>query len=300
MKNYIFLFFCLITFPAFTQNGWDLTNASGTNSISGTIYRNGGIGLGVSNPSSALHISTGNNDINFFKNIPSTNNLIGTLQSSSNLGIQAEVAFRYFKSNPPIGNDELEIMGSDEGTSIEFWNFRKSSLDNTNFSTTYTKSMEIDHKGNIGIGRESSNYRLDVNGTAHFSSKVSIGSNIFPMLTNEQGQPYKLAVEGGIVTQEVTVELSIGNWPDYVFETHYNLMSLPTLKKYLTTNKHLPNMPSAKQLEAKGMELKSMTICQQQNIEEIYLHLIQLNERLETLEKENKFLKEKLDDEKSN
>ncbi len=154
--------------------------------------------------------------------------------------------------------------------------------------------MTIDQFGNVGIGSFDSNYKLDVNGTAHFTGKVNIGSTSNFSVTNGNGAAYYLAVEGGILSQELTVELSVGNWPDFVFEEDYDLMTLPKLKTYLGTYKHLPNTSSAAKIEQEGLELKSMTIAQQQNIEDIYLHLIQLNERITQLETENKTLKKVL------
>ncbi len=43
---------------------------------------------------------------------------------------------------------------------------------------------------------------------------------------------YKLAVNGAIITEEVTVKVS-ENWPDYVFDNEYPLLSLPELEIYI-------------------------------------------------------------------
>lgn len=55
---------------------------------------------------------------------------------------------------------------------------------------------------------------------------------------------FLLAVDGKIISEEVKVQLS-GNWPDYVFDKKYKLLSLDELKKFIATNKHLPNIPAA-------------------------------------------------------
>lgn len=171
---------------------------------------------------------------------------------------------------------------------------------NKTFSGVTQRSLSISPLGNVGINKANPTYKLDVDGEARFSSYVNIGSlSQFPTVLNAQGDFYKLAVAGGILTQEVNVKLNNGSWPDYVFSNSYVLPSLPNLEKYLKTYKHLPNTPSALELEEKGLELKSITVKQQQNIEELYLYIIEMNKRLSKLEEENITLKSKLiEDEK--
>lgn len=90
---------------------------------------------------------------------------------------------------------------------------------------------------------------------------------------------YKLNVNGKIRAQEVKVETA--NWPDYVFETQYHLMPLQELEIFINKNKHLPEMPNAKQLEANGVELGDMVKLQQKKIEELTLYLIEKNKELD-------------------
>ena len=46
-------------------------------------------------------------------------------------------------------------------------------------------------------------------------------------------------------------------------------------------------MPSAKTVESNGLELGEMTKLQQEKIEELTLYIIELNKRIESLEKSN-------------
>ena len=244
-----------------------------------------------------MHIETGINDISFVKTFtPTTSHtILGSVKANKGTTKQGEIVFSFYTTSillppnsDPDGSGPQVPNTTNEGTSIEFWTYQRTSSNNINYTTTYQKSMVIEKDGKVGIGYDAPGAKLAVNG------KVTIGSNAFPEITNEQGTAYKLAVEGGIISQEVTVEMNIGNWPDYVFETTYDLTSLPTLKKYLTLYKRLPNTPSATDIEKNGVELKSITIAQQQNIEEIFLHLIQLNERISQLEKDNHTLTSQL------
>lgn len=115
--------------------------------------------------------------------------------------------------------------------------------------------------------------------------RVGIGTDNF------DGDDYKLYVKDGIKAEEVKVELCSG-WCDYVFKPSYKLQSLEKVEAHIKTYGHLHNMPSEKELEADGgFKLGEMTTMQQEKIEEVFLHLINLNKRLESLEKENQQLK---------
>lgn len=68
----------------------------------------------------------------------------------------------------------------------------------------------------------------------------------------------ELVLDGKIRTEEVKVEII--NGPDYVFEPDYNLRTLKETKEYIQANKHLPEIPSAKEMEANGVDLGKMNM----------------------------------------
>lgn len=105
----------------------------------------------------------------------------------------------------------------------------------------------------------------------------------------------KLAVAGKITSTEVVVEINPGHGPDYVFEEDYELRSLRDIKDYIQRNKHLPEIPSALEMEENGVELGEMNMLLLKKIEELTLHQIELLERLELQQKEIDVLKKKLD-----
>jgi len=101
---------------------------------------------------------------------------------------------------------------------------------------------------------------------------------------------YSLFVNGGIRALELHVDNT--SWCDYVFENTYQLTSLEEVATHIKENGHLHNTLSAAEIEANGgFELSEMTRNQQEKIEEIYLHLINLNKQIKTLQSENKALK---------
>ena len=102
---------------------------------------------------------------------------------------------------------------------------------------------------------------------------------------------YDLFVGGGILAEEIRVA---SGWADYVFYDDYKLLSLPSVKSYIQENGKLPNIPSACEIESNGLPLGDITVLQQEKIEEAFLHLIEMEERLTALEKENETLRQML------
>jgi len=97
----------------------------------------------------------------------------------------------------------------------------------------------------------------------------------------------ELEICGQVKTKEVIVE---DGWCDYVFDKDYELGSLEKEAEFIGTNGHLSNFQSEEEM-AGEIQLKDVTVKQQKTIEEIMLHVIQLNERLKTVEAENEELK---------
>lgn len=82
----------------------------------------------------------------------------------------------------------------------------------------------------------------------------------------------RLSVNGNIRSKEVKVEAS--NWPDYVFLPDYKLPTLTEIEEQIKLKGHLPDMPSAKEVEANGIALGEMNKLLLKKVEELTLHLI--------------------------
>lgn len=102
----------------------------------------------------------------------------------------------------------------------------------------------------------------------------------------------KLAVNGNIHAKEVKVDLT--GWPDYVFEGNYILPTLKEVEEHIREKGHLINIPSAKEVEANGVELGEMNKLLLEKLEEQMLYILQLNKLLEQQGKELDKLKEDL------
>ncbi|CAA9194488.1 hypothetical protein FLA105534_00171 [Flavobacterium bizetiae] len=101
----------------------------------------------------------------------------------------------------------------------------------------------------------------------------------------------KLSVNGNIRSKEVKVEIT--NWPDYVFEEDYKIKSLDNLEKYIKENKHLPEVPRAKEITDNGLDLGEMNKILLKKIEELTLYLIDQNKTL--IEQQSLLLKQRED-----
>ncbi|OXA94773.1 hypothetical protein B0A66_03320 [Flavobacterium hercynium] len=88
----------------------------------------------------------------------------------------------------------------------------------------------------------------------------------------------KLSVKGKIRSEEIKVEVIV--WPDYVFEDDYKIISLESLEKFIKINKHLPEVPSAKEITENGLELGEMNKVLMKKVEELTLYLIEQNKSL--------------------
>jgi hypothetical protein len=72
--------------------------------------------------------------------------------------------------------------------------------------------------------------------------------------------------------------------PDYVFEPDYKLASLSEVESYTQANKHLPDVPSASELEQGGIDMAKMNLVLLRKVEELTLHAIEQQKRIEALE----------------
>lgn len=95
-----------------------------------------------------------------------------------------------------------------------------------------------------------------------------------------------LRLDGELRSKSIKVRTDV--WADYVFASNYKLQPLSEVEKFIQENKHLPNIPSEKEILENGIDVAQMQEKHMQKIEELTLYVIEL-------EKQNKKLQEKLE-----
>lgn len=88
---------------------------------------------------------------------------------------------------------------------------------------------------------------------------------------------------------DINVELN--NAADYVFEDNYDLKSLSEVENYVKENKHLPGVPSASEIAENGMSVSQMSNLLLEKVEELTLHMIELQKENKALKAEVEMLK---------
>ncbi len=219
------------------------------------IYVRGQIGIGIENPLATLHTKS---------------TAVGNSKDDVKIGAKFEV-----------GRQKLEFKSIRTANETEWKNTTlklQAIIDNTNHqSIDFVNDNNYLEHIDLYTGNQNFNTRFTYDG------KVGIGTTI---------PDSKLTVNGNIHAKEVKVDLLVPG-PDYVFDEDYELLSLNATKKYITENKHLPEIPSAMVMAENGIDLGDMNIKLLKKIEELTLHLIEQNERVEKLEKEIETMKNK-------
>lgn len=96
---------------------------------------------------------------------------------------------------------------------------------------------------------------------------------------------HKLVVDGKIIAEEVVIVQDPATWPDYVFADDYKLASLFDVEQFIKANRHLPEIPSANEVQQNGVGIGEIQGLLLKKIEELTLHLIELKKENEEIKK---------------
>ncbi len=109
---------------------------------------------------------------------------------------------------------------------------------------------------------------------------------------------YALYLGKGILSTKVKVAFKPTpgnpnpNWSDYVFEADYKRNSLEQVDDFVKKNKHLPNVPSAAEVYKNGIDVAEMDATLLRQIEELWLHMIDMKKENDSLKEAIKNLEE--------
>ncbi len=256
-----------------------------------TIDENGQVGIGTTNPTSILSISSANPIVQL-KNSGVDKGFIQLVNDDIRIGTNVSNTNGKFivRTN---GADRLTVNNKGQmGLNVN----------PDDFSGSF--SVGEDEDGNASIGLVKDNVlkaKLSTNGTtttlASYSGDFYIyRTNSSPFIAHSDGNftmggfinafGYRLSVYGKAIAYEFTA-LPYASWPDYVFADDYKLKPLSEVKKFISENKHLPNIPAAAEIEKNGIQLGDMSKRLMEKVEELTLYIIQLQEQVDELKKKN-------------
>ncbi len=137
-----------------------------------------------------------------------------------------------------------------------------------------TKAFSVNKKG-TGIVE---NFVIMGNGQTYIGPKKATGNHSNALLS----------VNGKILAQSIYVNTDPNVWADYVFEKNYKLMNLEEVEKFYLQNKHLPGVPSAKEVQENGDNLVETDAVLLKKIEELTLYIVELKKEVNELKSKNK------------
>lgn len=210
------------------------------------------------------------------------NNFSLRLNNTDRLTVMNSNGFVGINTTSPV--DQLHVNGNLRANQIRSENgvFSAEMSSNLVLQTNGGSRLTILHSnGFVGINTTTPTTNLEVNGSLKTSS-ASINSTL--------PAGYRFSVGGKVIAEEVVVKLQ-SNWPDYVFEQDYRLRSLEEVASFIKQNKHLPEMPSLKEVEENGISIGKMNALLLKKIEELTLYILELKAEISYLKRDNKYLK---------
>ncbi|SDW58088.1 hypothetical protein SAMN05444410_1049 [Hydrobacter penzbergensis] len=276
------------------------------NGQTNTFPSSGNVGIGTTNPLVSLHVisaapelritNTGTGDVNFSMSHPG---------QQWNLAMQTDNLFRIYNvtagtyplvvsttgnvgigtTSPSVWNGAPGIIVSQysaSGNTIYSLQSNTTSLDQGGILEGYSNAVTSGSKavGSIAFLRENTSTTALSSYTAFYTNsggsvsekmRITSGGNV-RIGTNSPTE--KLSVNGNIRTQKL-IGTQLG-WSDYVFDKNYKLRSLQNLETYINQNKHLPDVPAAKEVEEKGISVGDNQALLLKKIEELTLYVIDL------------------------
>lgn len=182
------------------------------------------------------------------------------------------------------------FLGSQAGHSVTTSHRNTMIGDRAGFNATGTDNIFLGHQAGYNETGSDKLY-IDNSSTSSplihgdFSTDLITINGKMRIGTVNTPNGYKLYVGEGILTEKVKVAThGTAQWADYVFEPDYDLNSLEEVENFIQTNKHLPNVPSEEEVNKDGVDMVEMDATLLRQIEELWLHTIKLNERIQELE----------------
>ncbi|MFN6082905.1 MAG: hypothetical protein ACK44P_08960 [Bacteroidota bacterium] len=169
-------------------------------------------------------------------------------------------------------------------------------------NNTPTHIFYVNEHGQFGFGNinPQANYHF-----SNFDMLVGAANGIHFKMSKDNNRPHLVFAnnsdrlfmvnkDGKVFAKEFEVMASLP-LPDYVFDADYKLMSISELRKYVSKNKHLPDIKSAAVIEKEGViNLNEMQMTLLKKIEELTLYILQLSDSSQVQKEQIAQLKQEL------
>lgn len=236
------------------SNNETLNNAQILSKTKMVIASNGNVGIGTEYPEDKLQVGTNSTKVVLGK--ASGHDLgYGTGYLGFNLSRNSNGGAASWRTGADGAHDGGSVIYGDVFGSIRFSTVPTAGttgqLPVADATIRENTRLFIDKDGNIGIGTEK------VDG-------------------------FKLSVDGFVRARKVVV--NVDTWFDFVFDENYKLKTLSEVEKYIVQNKHLPDVPSEKEVLTDGIDLGKMNAILLQKVEELTLYMIEQDKRIKQLE----------------
>lgn len=103
----------------------------------------------------------------------------------------------------------------------------------------------------------------------------------------------KLVVDGTIMAKDIIV--TVDDFPDYVFEENYPLLSLAEIESFVKSHHHLPGIKPGAEIIAEGLPLGELSVLLLEKIEELTLHVIEMDKKAEGITQKSMEMQKSID-----
>ena len=233
-----------------------------------------GIGTGMTDPQGTLHIHSSELIENLEPLIPIGDGWRGGDSTSTRDGIAPPDGQNHYQTLLHMTNTTTGATKND-GFTLKQYDNQLTFIQHEQSSMRFENpagSFELNAYGNVGVGASHQNHRFNVEGTSRFTGAVTMQSSL------TVGSGMRCDAQGNMKVKRLRVTLT--DWPDYVFGEGYRLRPLAEVEEYVKEHSHLPDVPSAAEVEAEGADLGEMNKVLLQKVEELTLYIIDLQKQI--------------------
>jgi hypothetical protein len=250
------------------------------------------VSVGAGANGGALNIGANNNSTSYSANIIYGQGIVPTINNGAFIG-NADPGWEVHDFYVGMGQSSSSVAYAGSAFTV---NYRT-----TDGSGTNVPGVNMSFRPGRGTGSAAGG-KLSFWTTPTGSSGTILNAEVERMTITSDGnigigttdpQGYKLAVDGDAIFTKMKVK-TYASWPDYVFHRNYNLRPLMDLEKYIKQNGHLPDVPSASEVEKNGLDVGDNQATLLKKIEELTIYIIDINKKVDKLSKENEMLKKKV------